>query len=96
MKFWDFFGFFGFLGFISKLPRLLIKVTKVTTGHKKLPKIGQNSIMSLGRRPKPSAGARSRAVSSSIYNSIVRKVTNVTLSLLKKKIITYPINFFLK
>ena len=42
-----------------------IKVTKVTTGHKKLPKLGPNSITSsflpkksLGQRPKPSAGAR--------------------------------------
>ena len=42
------------------------KVTKVTTGHQKLPKIGQNSIIrsffcpAEGRRPKPSAGATSR------------------------------------
>ena len=35
-----------FLGFFSKLLRLLLKVTKVTTGHKKLPKMGQNSIIS--------------------------------------------------
>ena len=46
----DSFGFFldifGFLGFLSKLLRLLLKVTKVTTGHQKMPKMGQNSIIS--------------------------------------------------
>ena len=34
------------MGFLSKLLRLLLKVTKVTTGHLKLPKIGKNSIIS--------------------------------------------------
>ena len=34
------------MGFLSKLLRLLIKVTKVTTGHQKLPKMGQNRIIS--------------------------------------------------
>ena len=32
--------FFGFYGFFSKLLRLLLNVTKVTTGHQKLPKMG--------------------------------------------------------
>ena len=41
------------------LEYLLLNVTTVTTGHQKLPKIGRNSIKSLGQRPKPSAGARS-------------------------------------
>ena len=40
------FFFFGFLGFFSKLLMLLLKVTKVTTGDQKLPKMGQNSIIS--------------------------------------------------
>ena len=44
-KFLGFWGdFFVLLGFLSKLLRLLLKVTKVTTGHQKLPKMGQNSI----------------------------------------------------
>ena len=54
--------FFGFLGFLSKLLRLLLKVTKVTTGHQKLPKMGQNSIISpffTKRAKKPSAEGRS-------------------------------------
>ena len=71
-NFWIFFWISSvFLGFLSKLLRLLLKVTKVTTGHQKFPKMGQNSIISslffcpkgeksLGRRPKPSTGARSR------------------------------------
>ena len=33
------------MGFFSKLLMLLLKVTKVTTGHQKLPKMGQNSII---------------------------------------------------
>ena len=37
--------FFGFLGFLSKLLKLLLKITKVTTGHQKLPKMGQNRII---------------------------------------------------
>ena len=32
--------FFGFSGFLSKFLRLLLKVTKITTGHQKLPKNG--------------------------------------------------------
>ena len=53
LNFWNFLKFLYFLwiffwslGFLSKLPRLLIKVTKVTTAHQKLPKIGQISIIS--------------------------------------------------
>ena len=60
LHFWTFFGFLiffeiflffcwifiGFLGFLSKFLRLLLKVTKVTTGHQKLPKMGRNSIIS--------------------------------------------------
>ena len=68
---------FGF--FLHPSLMLLLKVTNVTNGHQKLPKMGQNSLItsffaqrakkSLSRRPKPSAGARIRpawrAVSSS-------------------------------
>ena len=51
-KFCDFlFYFFVFLGFFSKLLRLILKVNQVTTGHKKWPKMGQNSILSLGWSP---------------------------------------------
>ena len=42
--FWNVF-FFGFLWFLLKLIRLLLKVTKVITGHQILPKICQNSII---------------------------------------------------
>ena len=46
LKFLDFFlDFFVFLGFSSKLLRFLLNVTKVTSGHQKLPKIGRNSII---------------------------------------------------
>ena len=47
-----FFGFFWifwldfFYGFFSKVLCLLLKFTKVTTGHQKWPKMGQNSIIS--------------------------------------------------
>ena len=48
--FWDFFQFMDFFylfficfGFFFKLLRLLLKNTKITTGHQKLPKIGLNS-----------------------------------------------------
>ena len=47
----DFFDFFLFLiffelfGFFLKSLRLLLKVNKVTTGHQKWPKIGQNRII---------------------------------------------------
>ena len=61
-----FLGFFCFfLGFLSKLLMLLLKVTKVTTGHQKLPKTGQNSIITsfIARRvkkPRPKAEALRR------------------------------------
>ena len=82
LDFWKFFlfsflDFFVFLEFLSKLLWLLIKVTKVTTGHQKLPKMSQNSIICsfFARRAKnASAGARSRpawrAVSSSDVNNV--------------------------
>ena len=61
VDFFDFFFDFCFLifldfflggGFFSKLLRLLLKVTKVTTGHQKSPKMGQNRIISrkVGRK----------------------------------------------
>ena len=61
LKFFGFFlDFFGFLRFLSKLLRLLLKVTKVTTGHQKMPKMGQNSIISsFFARKKASAEGRS-------------------------------------
>ena len=34
------------MGFLSKLLMLLLKDTKVSTRHQKLPKMGQNSILS--------------------------------------------------
>ena len=43
--------FLLFCIFCSKLPRLLLKVTEVTTEHKKWPKISTNSVKSLGRSP---------------------------------------------
>ena len=58
----DNFDCLGFLRFLSKLLRLLLKVTKVTTGHQKMPKIGQNSIISsffAQRANKASAEGRS-------------------------------------
>ena len=62
-NFLDFFlDNFGFLGFLSKLLRLLLKVTNVTTGHQKLPKMGQNSIINpffAPRAKKASAKGRS-------------------------------------
>ena len=72
--------FFVFLVFISKLLMLLLKVTKVTTGHQKMPKMGQNSIINsffARRAKKPFAKGQSppqelevgpRDVSSSIIN----------------------------
>ena len=41
--FWDFFRFFGLF---SRLLRLLLNVTKVTTEHRKWPKISTNSVKS--------------------------------------------------
>ena len=64
-NFWFLTDFVGFLEFcwkffwtywiLFKLLRLLLKVTKVTTGHHKWPKIGLNSKISSFL---PSAGAR--------------------------------------
>ena len=43
----DFFlFFFYFFKFFSKLRWLLLKITKVTTGHQKRPKMGQNNTIS--------------------------------------------------
>ena len=49
----------------SKLPRLqLTVVIRVTTGHKKTPKLGQNSIIALllpkNKKPRPKDEAKSR------------------------------------
>ena len=60
------FDFFGFLGFLSKLVRLLLKVTKFTTGHQKLPKMNQNSIIrsffaGRSKKPRPKAEALCRS-----------------------------------
>ena len=62
-----FYGFFFlfFFFFLSKVLRLLLKVTKVTSGHQTWHKMGQISIISQlfaqkNPRPKPSAGARGR------------------------------------
>ena len=46
------------MGFLLKLLMLLLKVNKVTTGHQKLPKMGQNSIITpfLARRAKKNLG----------------------------------------
>ena len=48
----------GLFGFFLKLLRLLLKVTKVTTGHQKWPKIGQNSTITFyfARRAKIALG----------------------------------------
>ena len=43
-EFFLIFFIFIFFWFLSKLIRLLLNVTMVTTGHQKLPKMGQNSI----------------------------------------------------
>ena len=53
---WHFFGFI--LRFLSKLLSLLLKVTKLTTWHKKIPKMSQNSIISpvFARRAKKALG----------------------------------------
>ena len=57
-----FLDFLVFLVFLSKLLMLLLKVPKVTTGHQKLPKVVQNSIISsffARRAKKASAEGRS-------------------------------------
>ena len=41
--FWFLLDFFNGLELLSKLLMFLLKVTKVTAGHQKLPKMGQNS-----------------------------------------------------
>ena len=46
LNFFYCFGYFWFLAFLSKLLSLLLNVTKVTTGHPKFPKMGQNRIIS--------------------------------------------------
>ena len=58
--FLDFLDFFGVLGIPFKVTKVTTESSKVTTGHQKLPKIGQTGRINLGRRPKPSPGARSR------------------------------------
>ena len=62
--FWDFQIFLPFLNFFLFFLLILFKVTKVTTKSYQdyywSPQIGQNCIISLGRSPKTSAGARSR------------------------------------
>ena len=53
--------FFGKnIGFFLKVVMLVLQGYKVTTEHQKWPKIGQNSMISLGQRLKPSAEAKSR------------------------------------
>ena len=61
--FWFFLFFWVFFGFISKLLMLLLKVIKVTTGHQKLPKVGQNSLITsfFARRAKQ-ASAEGRSL----------------------------------
>ena len=61
---------FYILVFFFKSKKLLLKVTKVTTDHQKLPKYGPKYLLkaifcpkgnkSLGQRPKSSAGAKRR------------------------------------
>ena len=51
LGFFNIFGFLlnfflGFYEFLSKFLRLLQKVTEVTTGHQKWPKMGQNNVIS--------------------------------------------------
>ena len=73
------FNFFIFLvfGFLSKLLRLLLKVFKVATEHQKLPKIGQNSIISFllfPRRAKKSLGVFT--TSTNILQGLIRYYRN--------------------
>ena len=71
LVFLDFFWIFGFLKFFVWLFLdfcILFKVTKVITGNQNLLKFSTTKI--LGRRPKPSAGARS----SGPYLLVVNKV----------------------
>ena len=60
---------------------LLLKVTKVITGDQKMPKMGHNNKLffcpkgkrSLGRRPKPFAGARNKPAWQAVPSSLNRK-----------------------
>ena len=52
--------FLRFFGLFSKLLMLLLKITEVTTEHQKWPRTSTNIVKSLGLRPKPSKGARSK------------------------------------
>ena len=75
--------FFVFFGFLSKLLRLLLKVTKVTTGHKKLPKMGQNSIISSEGRSPPQeleVGPRSGPYLLVDFKNKIYIQTNITLN----------------
>ena len=55
-----FLEFFGLFVLFLKLLRLLLNFFKVTTGHKKWPKIGQNSIISR-KSPRSKAKALHRS-----------------------------------
>ena len=60
--FWVFFYFLDFFGNPCKVTKVTTKVTKATTGHQKMPKMGQNSIISsffARRAKKASAEGRS-------------------------------------
>ena len=58
----DFWFFFGLFVFFLELLRLILKVTKVTIGHQKLPKMGQNSkINSFFARRAKKASAEGRS-----------------------------------
>ena len=70
--------FYGLFGFFLNLPRLLLKVTNVTNGHQKYPKISQNRIIiffcpknkkSPWPKAKRSAGARSRPAQRAVSSS---------------------------
>ena len=68
LEFWEFFldFYFCFYGFFRKLLRLLLKVTKVSNGNPKWPKMGQNSIIKpffarRAKKPRPKAKAHHRS-----------------------------------
>ena len=75
-----FFWIFCSFWILLKLLRVLLKVTKVSTGHQKWPNIDQNSIFrfffpkrakkTLGQSQKPSAGARRSPHSCIFYFSL--------------------------
>ena len=58
------FGFFllWILEIFQKVFKVINKLIEVTTEHQKWLKIGTNSVKSLGHKPKPSTGARSKNV----------------------------------